>query len=99
MDTNWRSTEAVINAYNRLFWGAPLHQAASDIFKFGITYEQINPTPEAVACKKPLIEIILFSNNDLDFDASLNIYGTKFAYSSNKNEMISKINLLLYDFS
>ena len=38
MDTNWRSVKPVVDAYNRLFWGAAMSQSRRDLFNFGITY-------------------------------------------------------------
>lgn len=45
MTTNWRSSPAMIAAYNRLFYGAPLDQAGVDIFSFGIEYSPVDPAP------------------------------------------------------
>ncbi|WP_207061847.1 exodeoxyribonuclease V subunit beta [Motiliproteus sp. SC1-56] len=41
MDTNWRSVPAMVNAYNRLFWGAPLDQDPEPVFGYGIDYEPV----------------------------------------------------------
>jgi len=49
MDTNWRSTTKMINAYNRLFYGVSLNHAhdqnqdqkAKDIFGFNIQYTPV----------------------------------------------------------
>ena len=38
MDTNWRSTAAMITGYNRLFYGDHLQAPAKPIFKFDIEY-------------------------------------------------------------
>lgn len=56
MDTNWRSVETMVTAYNRLFYGAPLDESASDVFGFGIGYEPVNATPLAKAATSPLID-------------------------------------------
>ncbi|GGA69815.1 RecBCD enzyme subunit RecB [Neiella marina] len=56
MDTNWRSVSGMVNSYNRLFWGADLTSDATDVFGFGIRYEQINSTPHAAAVKRPLFD-------------------------------------------
>jgi len=39
MDTNWRSSTAMIRACNRLFHGAPLDQPPADVFGLGIEYQ------------------------------------------------------------
>jgi len=54
MDTNWRSIDAMVQGYNRLFWGAPLDEEARPVFGFGIDYEQIKSTPKAAANEAPL---------------------------------------------
>ncbi len=41
MDTNWRSSTAMINASNRLFHGAALDQPAADVFGLGIEYKAV----------------------------------------------------------
>lgn len=56
MDTNWRSTEQMVKAYNRLFWGAPLADTGKPVFGSQIGYEQINSTPNAAAAKKPMYD-------------------------------------------
>ncbi|WP_440904605.1 exodeoxyribonuclease V subunit beta [Catenovulum sp. SX2] len=48
MDTNWRSSLAVIQAYNRLFHGAPLEQDARDVFGFEIDYQQVKAGKQSV---------------------------------------------------
>ena len=54
MDTNWRSVAAMVTGYNRLFWGAPLAEAARDLFGYGIDYQQVHSTVHASANKAPL---------------------------------------------
>lgn len=41
MDTNWRSSQQMITAYNRLFWGNNLAQQAKDVFGYNIPYTQV----------------------------------------------------------
>jgi len=41
MDTNWRSSTAMIHACNRLFHGAPLDQPPADVFGLGIEYKTV----------------------------------------------------------
>ncbi|MFK5891998.1 MAG: UvrD-helicase domain-containing protein, partial [Pseudomonadota bacterium] len=47
MDTNWRSSTDMVDAYNRLFYGAPLEQAAEDVFGFDIQYQPVNAAGKA----------------------------------------------------
>lgn len=54
MDTNWRSVAPMVNAYNRLFWGNPLHRERRDLFDFEIGYEPVNASPGAKAASVPL---------------------------------------------
>ncbi|GLX80454.1 RecBCD enzyme subunit RecB [Thalassotalea insulae] len=49
MDTNWRSTQAMINGYNRLFYGNALDQSPRDVFKYQIPYHPVKPSPKALA--------------------------------------------------
>ena len=61
MNTNWRSVESMVRAYNRLFNGAPVRSSnknteSNDVFKFGIRYTPVNHTPLAEAAKHPLID-------------------------------------------
>ena len=56
MDTNWRSVEAMVTAYNRLFWGNSLEAGAADIFRFGIAYDQIQSTAHAKSAATPLLD-------------------------------------------
>lgn len=60
LGTNWRSTSDMVDAYNRLFYGAPLNQEKSDVFGFGIDYHPVASTPYAKAAKFPLSD----SNSD-----------------------------------
>lgn len=54
MDTNWRSVADMVNAYNRLFYGAPMSGEATDVFGYGIQYEPVNATNHAKANRAPL---------------------------------------------
>lgn len=47
MDTNWRSSEAMIQGYNRLFYGNHLEQAPADVFKYSIDYIPVKASPKA----------------------------------------------------
>ncbi len=47
MDTNWRSSGAMINAYNHLFYGNDLHQEPLPVFGQGIEYKPVFPSPFA----------------------------------------------------
>ena len=47
MDTNWRSSTKMINAYNRLFYGAPLSEKAQDVFSFSIQYSPVKSAGQA----------------------------------------------------
>ncbi|MBF7073033.1 UvrD-helicase domain-containing protein [Glaciecola sp. MH2013] len=55
MDTNWRSSSAMVNAYNRVFWGCDLSEkTALPVFGFDIHYEKIASTEHASAASMPL---------------------------------------------
>lgn len=54
MDTNWRSVAPMVDAYNRLFYGAPVEAQARDVFGYGIRYEPVKSTEHAKAAKHPL---------------------------------------------
>ena len=41
MDINWRSSQQMITAYNRIFWGNDLTQQAQDVFGYNIPYTQV----------------------------------------------------------
>ncbi len=57
MNTNWRSVEGMVSAYNRLFYGAPLaSEEPTDVFGFGINYTQVEFTQKAAAAKHPLYD-------------------------------------------
>ncbi|MER2494044.1 exodeoxyribonuclease V subunit beta [Catenovulum sediminis] len=56
MDTNWRSSSAMVTAYNRLFWGNALEQNSQDVFGYSIEYQQIKSTEHSAAAKKPLTD-------------------------------------------
>jgi len=62
MDTNWRSSQQMISAYNRLFWGNALTQQATDVFGYNIPYNQVKASPNAS-------EEQLLANNDNDLKA------------------------------
>ena len=47
MDTNWRSSTAMVNAYNRLFYGAPVTGSARDVFGFDIDYMPVRASGKA----------------------------------------------------
>ncbi len=47
MDTNWRSSEAMIQGYNRLFYGNNLSELPRDVFKYSIEYSPVNASPKA----------------------------------------------------
>ncbi len=69
MDTNWRSSKGMINAYNRLFYGNSLDEAPVDVFKYNIKYLPVKPSVKAkteLICQqnfKPL-QIIDFVSED-----------------------------------
>ena len=57
MDTNWRSSAAMVQGYNRLFWGHSLQEKqAREVFGFDIHYEKIHSTKHAKAAASPLID-------------------------------------------
>ncbi|MCN4143840.1 MAG: exodeoxyribonuclease V subunit beta [Thiohalomonas sp.] len=66
MDSNWRSSSRMVTAYNRLFYGAPLHDKAKDVFGFDIQYIPVQS--EDKADKTP---ITLSGNADTDINAAL----------------------------
>ena len=47
MDTNWRSSAAMITGYNRLFYGNNLSEKANDVFGYNIPYLPVNASPKA----------------------------------------------------
>jgi len=47
MDTNWRSSESMIQGYNRLFYGNNLEQEPTDVFKYSIDYTPVKASPKA----------------------------------------------------
>lgn len=47
MDINWRSSESMIQGYNRLFYGNNLTSTAADVFKYNIDYIPVKPSPKA----------------------------------------------------
>lgn len=54
MDTNYRSVPAMVQSYNRLFYGAPLSGAPADVFGFDIRYDPVKAASMASANKTPL---------------------------------------------
>lgn len=57
MNTNWRSVEGMVRAYNRLFYGAPVVSGKpTDVFGFDIKYNPVEFTPKAAAAKTPLVD-------------------------------------------
>ncbi len=69
MDTNWRSSKGMIQAYNRLFYGNDIDSTPVDVFNFNIDYLPVKPSVKAKAelhCQqafKPL-QIVDFVNDD-----------------------------------
>jgi len=47
MDTNWRSSTAMIQGYNRLFYGNKLSDDAKEVFGYDIPYLPVKPSPKA----------------------------------------------------
>ncbi|MCG8613338.1 MAG: exodeoxyribonuclease V subunit beta [Pseudomonadales bacterium] len=64
MDTNWRSIDEVVTGYNRIFWGAPLTDPATDVFGYDIHYEQIHHTVHAKAAKMPMQDDLSLNGSD-----------------------------------
>ncbi len=56
MNTNWRSVEGMVKAYNRLFYGTPVSDGGADVFGFSIGYIPVDSTPHAKAAKAPLVD-------------------------------------------
>jgi len=48
MDTNWRSTQQMVQGYNRLFYGNHLDSDARDVFGYNIPYHPVKPSPKAL---------------------------------------------------
>ncbi len=48
MDTNWRSSTSMINAYNRLFYGDSLASQGADTFGYNIPYQPVKASPKAI---------------------------------------------------
>ncbi|MCB4435851.1 exodeoxyribonuclease V subunit beta [Alteromonas sp. McT4-15] len=64
MNTNWRSVEGMVKAYNRLFYGAPVATGEpSDVFGFGINYNPVKFTPKASAANTPLFDPLSDGNS------------------------------------
>ena len=53
MDTNWRSSTDMIDAYNRLFYGAPVGGTSTDVFGFGIKYQPVKAAGKAAQITLP----------------------------------------------
>ena len=72
MDTNWRSSSQMINAYNRLFYGAPLQDPSNDVFGFDIHYSPVNsagkadnkPLQGSYIAKDSALQFVYFPYND-----------------------------------
>lgn len=47
MDTNWRSSKAMIEGYNRLFYGNSLTENRRDVFGYKIDYHPVKASPKA----------------------------------------------------
>nr|WP_185967915.1 exodeoxyribonuclease V subunit beta [Thalassotalea sp. PS06] len=47
MDTNWRSSAAMIHAYNVFFYGNALASQSRDVFGYSIAYQPVNAAPGA----------------------------------------------------
>ncbi|WP_286267678.1 exodeoxyribonuclease V subunit beta [Thalassotalea atypica] len=47
MDTNWRSSQQMITAYNRLFYGDNLARAGKEVFGYNIPYQPVKASPKA----------------------------------------------------
>lgn len=54
MNTNWRSTQQVVDGYNRLFLGGNTPDPQRDLFQFGIRYEAVKATTHAEAAGVPI---------------------------------------------
>ena len=67
MDTNWRSSESMIQGYNRLFYGNSLSSTPTDVFKYTIEYIPVKPSPNAK--DKQLVEQAVECKYDQAFKA------------------------------
>ncbi|XQW83516.1 exodeoxyribonuclease V subunit beta [Thalassotalea piscium] len=47
MDTNWRSSRAMIEGYNRLFYGNTLTEKPQDVFGYNIEYHPVKSSPKS----------------------------------------------------
>lgn len=83
MDTNWRSVEGMIGAYNRLFWGADLHEQARDMFGYSIAYEQVHSTPHASAAMRQFVDPHAETRQPLTFFAA-NVAQTELSSAEKK---------------
>ncbi len=93
MDTNWRSSANMIQAYNRLFYGAPLdnsggfsEQASDTVFGFNIAY---TPVKAAAVNESSCLK---------DEQSESAIHYTLFAYNEEYADSRSKKDLLKQDF-
>lgn len=57
MDTNWRSVAPMVQAYNRLFYGAPLDGPERAVFGYDIAYAPVKSTDKAKAAQQPLVDV------------------------------------------
>lgn len=67
MNTNWRSSKAMITGYNRLFHGNALSSAAKPVFGFDIDYNVVesSPTPrKAILDNEKALNFIYFPAED-----------------------------------
>jgi exodeoxyribonuclease V beta subunit len=63
MNTNWRSVEGMVKAYNRLFYGTTLtSKTPPDVFGFSIQYNPVAYTDKASAAKTPLFDPLSADN-------------------------------------
>lgn len=54
MDTNWRSSSLMINAYNHFFYGGDLSKPSADVFGFNIEYQPVKAS--ALADSEQLLD-------------------------------------------
>jgi exodeoxyribonuclease V beta subunit len=73
MDTNWRSTPAMIAGYNRLFYGEAINEKSlnsegnSDVFGYNIPYIPVKASPPALEKYKSSSNADANSDNALQF--------------------------------
>jgi len=80
MNTNWRSVEGMVKAYNRLFYGAPLSEITRDVFGFNIQYNPVEFAPNAEAAKHPL-------NDPCESRSAMNYVSVKLQEKSDGNTL------------